>query len=179
MVACIVRLRAFTRWDRQRQLLCVRSVGMTYIVNESCIKCKYMDCVEVCPGGLLLRRREHARHPSRTNASIAASASRNARSTPSSRIPSRAWRSGWNSTPNTPRPGRISRSSASRRPTPRSGRACPTNSRIFFDPEPGRAIEQRFAAAGNGPRLVPWISSNMPIYWRSLTDPPKLHICNS
>ena len=22
---------------------------MTYIVNEKCIKCKYMDCVEVCP----------------------------------------------------------------------------------------------------------------------------------
>lgn len=22
---------------------------MTYIVTESCIKCKYMDCVEVCP----------------------------------------------------------------------------------------------------------------------------------
>lgn len=22
---------------------------MTYIVNESCIKCKFMDCVEVCP----------------------------------------------------------------------------------------------------------------------------------
>jgi len=22
---------------------------MTYVVNESCIKCKYMDCVEVCP----------------------------------------------------------------------------------------------------------------------------------
>jgi NAD-dependent dihydropyrimidine dehydrogenase PreA subunit len=22
---------------------------MTYIVNESCIKCKYMDCVDVCP----------------------------------------------------------------------------------------------------------------------------------
>ena len=22
---------------------------MTYIVNELCIKCKYMDCVEVCP----------------------------------------------------------------------------------------------------------------------------------
>jgi ferredoxin len=22
---------------------------MTYIVDESCIKCKYMDCVEVCP----------------------------------------------------------------------------------------------------------------------------------
>jgi ferredoxin len=22
---------------------------MTYIVNEACIKCKYMDCIEVCP----------------------------------------------------------------------------------------------------------------------------------
>jgi ferredoxin len=22
---------------------------MTYIVNDKCIKCKYMDCVEVCP----------------------------------------------------------------------------------------------------------------------------------
>lgn len=22
---------------------------MTYLVNEACIKCKYMDCVEVCP----------------------------------------------------------------------------------------------------------------------------------
>ena len=22
---------------------------MTYIVNENCIRCKYMDCVEVCP----------------------------------------------------------------------------------------------------------------------------------
>ena len=22
---------------------------MTYLVTESCIKCKYMDCIEVCP----------------------------------------------------------------------------------------------------------------------------------
>ena len=22
---------------------------MTYVVNESCIRCKYLDCVEVCP----------------------------------------------------------------------------------------------------------------------------------
>ena len=22
---------------------------MTYVVNEACIKCKYMDCFEVCP----------------------------------------------------------------------------------------------------------------------------------
>ena len=23
--------------------------AVTYVVNENCIKCKYMDCVEVCP----------------------------------------------------------------------------------------------------------------------------------
>ena len=22
---------------------------MTYVVNDNCIRCKYMDCVEVCP----------------------------------------------------------------------------------------------------------------------------------
>src|SRR5215471_13421446 len=26
-----------------------RSLRMTYVVTEACIKCKYMDCVEVCP----------------------------------------------------------------------------------------------------------------------------------
>jgi ferredoxin len=23
--------------------------AVTYVVNENCIKCKYMDCIEVCP----------------------------------------------------------------------------------------------------------------------------------
>ena len=27
----------------------LQSEQMTYIVNDNCIKCKYMDCVEVCP----------------------------------------------------------------------------------------------------------------------------------
>jgi ferredoxin len=27
----------------------VDHLAMTFIVNESCIKCKFMDCVEVCP----------------------------------------------------------------------------------------------------------------------------------
>jgi NAD-dependent dihydropyrimidine dehydrogenase PreA subunit len=35
-----------------------------YIVNDSCNRCKIMDCVEVCPRGLLLRGREYARDPS-------------------------------------------------------------------------------------------------------------------
>jgi len=26
-----------------------RRVNMTYIVTDNCIRCKYMDCVEVCP----------------------------------------------------------------------------------------------------------------------------------
>jgi ferredoxin len=26
-----------------------REVCMTFVVTENCIKCKYMDCVEVCP----------------------------------------------------------------------------------------------------------------------------------
>ena len=24
-------------------------INMTYVVDEKCIKCKHMDCVEVCP----------------------------------------------------------------------------------------------------------------------------------
>ena len=29
--------------------ICRRDVPLTYVVNESCIGAKYMDCVEVCP----------------------------------------------------------------------------------------------------------------------------------
>lgn len=37
-------------WLRDTANFGFRTRGvMTYIVNESCIKCKYMDCVEVCP----------------------------------------------------------------------------------------------------------------------------------
>jgi len=31
------------------QLRPCREQNMTYVVVENCIKCKYMDCVEVCP----------------------------------------------------------------------------------------------------------------------------------
>ena len=37
---------------------------MTYIVNENCIKCKFTDCVEVCPVDCFYEGDEHARHPS-------------------------------------------------------------------------------------------------------------------
>ena len=38
---------------------------MTFVVTESCIKCKYTDCVDVCPQGVLgkldLRFHRHVR----------------------------------------------------------------------------------------------------------------------
>ena len=37
--------KAKARWQRE----VIRIQVMTYVVNEKCIKCKYTDCVEVCP----------------------------------------------------------------------------------------------------------------------------------
>lgn len=28
---------------------CTKAVSMTYVVTDDCIRCKYTDCVEVCP----------------------------------------------------------------------------------------------------------------------------------
>ena len=50
---------------------------MTYVVTESCIKCKYMDCVEVCPVDCFYE-----------GANLSALLTR------SSRIPSPAWKNG-------------------------------------------------------------------------------------
>ena len=39
------------RWRISENLVDVEEENdaMTYVVTEMCIKCKYMDCVEVCP----------------------------------------------------------------------------------------------------------------------------------
>jgi ferredoxin len=37
------------RSDRRSSSVHEDPTGMTYVVTENCIKCKYMDCVEVCP----------------------------------------------------------------------------------------------------------------------------------
>ena len=66
---------------------------MTYVVNESCIKCKLMDCVEVCPVDCFYEG-ENMLVSIPTNVSIAGFASQNVRSMRSSRTPSRASRSG-------------------------------------------------------------------------------------
>src|SRR4051812_31290407 len=39
------RIRALRNGPAPRD----QGTGMTFVVTESCIKCKYMDCVEVCP----------------------------------------------------------------------------------------------------------------------------------
>jgi ferredoxin len=36
-------------FSRRRQLRADRTARMTHVVTESCIKCKYTDCVDVCP----------------------------------------------------------------------------------------------------------------------------------
>ena len=66
---------------------------MTYVVTEACIKCKYTDCVEVCPVDCFYEGENMlVIHPE--NVSIAGFASQNVRSMRSSRTPSRASRSG-------------------------------------------------------------------------------------
>jgi ferredoxin-like protein FixX len=81
---------------------------LTYIVNESCIRCKYMDCVEVCPvdcfyeGGNML-----VIHPD--ECIDCAFANLNARSTQSNRTRSLASKSGSRSMRNLLRSGRTSR----------------------------------------------------------------------
>ena len=35
--------------DIQKVKRAVREVNMAYVITEACIKCKYTDCVDVCP----------------------------------------------------------------------------------------------------------------------------------
>ena len=66
---------------------------MTYVVTEKCIRCKYMDCVEVCPVDCFYEGENMlVIHPD--DASTAASASPNARSTLFGPTPSRGSTSG-------------------------------------------------------------------------------------
>src|SRR5580698_6371511 len=44
--ACFGPLRVLSTY---RFSIAVRSRLMTYVVTKACIKCKFMDCVEVCP----------------------------------------------------------------------------------------------------------------------------------
>jgi NAD-dependent dihydropyrimidine dehydrogenase PreA subunit len=80
---------------------------MTYVVNESCIKCKYMDCVEVYPVDCFYEG-ENMLVSTRMNTSIAVFASRNARWAQSSRTPRPDSKNGSASMPNMRGSGRTS-----------------------------------------------------------------------
>jgi len=66
---------------------------MTYVVTEACIKCKFMDCVEVCPVDCFYEG-ENMLVINPDESSIAGFASRNARRKPSRPTPNPAWKSG-------------------------------------------------------------------------------------
>ena len=75
---------------------------LTYIVNENCIRCKYTDCVEVCPVDCFYEGENMlVIHPDECITAVCAS--RNARWTPSSQTQSPASKSGSTSTANTRR----------------------------------------------------------------------------
>jgi ferredoxin len=67
---------------------------MTYVVTDACIRCKYMDCVEVCPVDCFYEG-ENMLVINPASASIAACASPNARPRRSCRTPRSIWKSGW------------------------------------------------------------------------------------
>jgi NAD-dependent dihydropyrimidine dehydrogenase PreA subunit len=75
---------------------------MTYVVTEACIKCKYTDCVEVCPvdcfyegeNMLVIHPDECIDLYTPTNASIAVLANQSVLLTPSKRTRNRALKNG-------------------------------------------------------------------------------------
>ena len=46
---CVIRYRVARRNARESSAAGGIVLTMAYIVTESCIKCKYTDCVDVCP----------------------------------------------------------------------------------------------------------------------------------
>ena len=66
---------------------------MTYVVTEACIKCKYTDCVEVCPVDCFYEGENMlVIHPD--ECIDWGCANPNVPPTPSSRTPNRAWKNG-------------------------------------------------------------------------------------
>ena len=81
---------------------------MTYIVNDECIKCKYMDCVEVCPVDCFYEGENMlVIHPDECIDCGVCEPECPVDAIKPDTEP--GLENGWASTPNTPRSGRISR----------------------------------------------------------------------
>ena len=114
---------------------------MTFVVTDNCIKCKYMDCVEVCPVDCFYEGENMlVIHPDECiDCGVCEP------ECPAEAIfptPSPVLRAGSSSMPNMRRSGRTSRSSASLPPTPKNSMASPANSSSFSRQTPVRATEE-------------------------------------
>ena len=126
---------------------------MTFVVTDNCIKCKYMDCVEVCPvdcfyegDNMLVIHPDECIHCGVCEPECPANAI--------SRTPPPASRPGLSSTPTTPRPGPISH----QRDPPADAKefdGVANKLEQFFSPIPGRATDQQGAGeTGRYPRRI-------------------------
>src|SRR6187455_1455942 len=113
---------------------------MTYVVTEACIKCKYTDCVEVCPvdcfyegENMLVIHPDECIDCGVCEPECPADAI--------SRTPSPAWRSGSRSTPSTPRAGPTSPRRRTSRPTRKNLRVSRASSRNTFPRNPAAATD--------------------------------------
>jgi hypothetical protein len=100
---------------------------VTYVVTDNCIKCKYMDCVEVCPVDCFYEGENMlVIHPD--DASTVVFANQSVQPKPSLPTPSLDFIAGSSSMPTTRQFGRTSRSNANLLLMPRSSTAFPTSS---------------------------------------------------
>ena len=100
---------------------------MTYVVIEACIKCKYMDCVEVCPvdcfyegENMLVINPDECIDCGVCEPECPVEAIQ-----PDTE---KGWRSGWNSIAACPSNGRTSPARVKRRPTPTISKTKKTSS---------------------------------------------------
>ena len=120
---------------------------MTYVVNEKCIKCKYTDCVEVCPVDCFYEGENMlVIHPDECiDCGVCEPECPVTRSSPTL---SPTWKSGWSSTASIRRPGQIlpprSRPFLKRRPQ----RTKPISLKNIFlqIPDPGTDFAPQRAA---------------------------------
>ena len=134
---------------------------MTYVVTENCIKCKYMDCVEVCPVDCFYEGENMlVIHPDECiDCGVCEPECPAEAIKPDTEPGLDKWLS---SMPSTPRPGRTSPSSAMLRPTPRIGTASTASSRSTSRRTRARATERLSPALRRPTASAAWRAFDPP-----------------
>ena len=110
---------------------------MTYVVTENCIRCKYMDCVEVCPVDCFYEGENMlVIHPDECIDCGVCEPECPADAIKPDTEP--GLENGSSSTPNMRRPGRTSPSSGKARPTRKEFDGKPNKLEQYFSPNPGQ-----------------------------------------